>query len=121
VIVIIAGSRSITDYDFVCRAVIESCFDVREVVSGTARGVDRLGERWAKEHGIPVTKFPADWGRYQKAAGYVRNTDMGQYADGLIVCWDGVSKGSRHMISIMQKLGKELYIRKPSKWDREWI
>ena len=118
--VIIAGSRGITDYDFICLCVQESCFDIREVVSGTARGVDQLGERWAKENGIPVAKFPADWDKHKKAAGYVRNTDMGEYADGLIAVWDGSSKGTKHMIDIMDRLGKEIYIRKPSKWDREW-
>ena len=45
--VIIAGSRDITDYSLVCRAISESKFDITEVISGTARGVDTLGEKWA--------------------------------------------------------------------------
>jgi hypothetical protein len=118
--VIIAGSRSITDYDFVCRVIEESCFDVTEVVSGTARGVDQLGERWAKDNGIPVAHFPADWDKYGKSAGYVRNTDMGDYADALIAVWDGESRGTNHMVDIMSRLGKFIYVRKPSKWEREW-
>ncbi len=118
--VIIAGSRSITDYDFVCRVIEESCFKITEVISGTARGVDQLGERWAKENGIPVAKFPADWDKNGKAAGYIRNTDMGSYGDGLIAVWDGKSKGTGHMVDIMGKLGKEIFVRKPNKWEREW-
>ena len=118
--VIIAGSRSITSYDYVCQAIKESCFDITEVISGTARGVDQLGERWARDNGIPIVHFPADWDKYKKAAGYVRNTDMGDYGDGLIAVWNGTSKGTGHMIDIMMKLGKEVFVHKPNKWEREW-
>ena len=54
---IIAGSRDLTDYNLVKLAVEESGFEIAEVVSGGARGVDRLGERWAKEHGVPIKRF----------------------------------------------------------------
>jgi hypothetical protein len=45
---------------------------VTKVVSGTP-GVDALGEQWAERHGIPVTRFPADWKRYGRRAGPTRN------------------------------------------------
>lgn len=118
--VIIAGSRGITDYQFVCNVIKESCFNITEVVSGTAKGVDQLGERWAKDNNVPVHKFPAEWSRLGKSAGYVRNTDMGKYADCLIAIWDGESRGTKHMIDIATNLGRQIFIRKPSKWDREW-
>jgi hypothetical protein len=84
---IIAGSRSITDYTIVKRAInrlLINPTDINEIVSGTARGVDRLGERYAKEHGIKITKFPANWNKYGKRAGYLRNEQMAKYADVLI-------------------------------------
>lgn len=109
--VIIAGSRDITSYDFVCEAIKESGFHITEVVSGTARGVDQLGERWAKDNGVPVIYFPADWNKFGKSAGYLRNLDMGNYGDALIACWDGKSKGTGHMVDIMSNLGKEIYIK----------
>jgi predicted Rossmann fold nucleotide-binding protein DprA/Smf involved in DNA uptake len=58
---IIAGSREITDYALIERGMIDVPFNVTEVVSGGARGVDTLGERWARENGIPIKIFPADW------------------------------------------------------------
>lgn len=112
--VIIAGSREITSYNFVCEAIKESGFHITEVVSGTARGVDQLGERWARENGIPIIYFPADWQKYGKKAGYLRNLDMGHYGDALIACWNG-SKGTAHMIDIMSNFGKEIYIKRTSK------
>lgn len=70
---IIAGSRSITDYAVIVNGMQNLAWEVTEVVSGTARGVDRLGERWARDHFIPVKQFPADWNRYARAAGVMRN------------------------------------------------
>jgi hypothetical protein len=67
---------------------------VTQVVSGTARGVDRLGERWAREHGIRVTRFQPDWLNHGKSAGFRRNQEMADYADALIALWDGQSRGT---------------------------
>ena len=103
--VIIAGSRTIDDYEAVCRAVENSGFKPTEIVSGGARGVDRLGERWAKEHGVPVKKFSAEWDKYGRSAGYKRNRQMAEYADALVVLWDGKSPGTKHMIDIAIELG----------------
>lgn len=93
---IIAGSRGFNDYDLLC----QTCDDIEitEVVSGTARGADKLGERYARERNIPVKQFPADWDNLGKRAGYIRNSDMAKYADACVVFWDGVSKGTAHMI-----------------------
>ena len=98
--VIIAGSRTIDDYAAVCRAVERSGFKPTEIVSGGARGVDRLGERWAKEHGVPVKKFTAHWDKYGKSAGYRRNEEMADYANALVAVWDGKSRGTSHMVEL---------------------
>ena len=103
---IIAGSRGITDYALV-RGELDKFWreniptEIAEVVSGTANGADRLGERWAIETSIPIKRFPADWDNLGKSAGYKRNEQMAQYADEAIVFWDGTSKGTQHMIDIM--------------------
>jgi hypothetical protein len=107
---IIAGSRSITDYRAVCDAVTESCFDITTVVSGTARGVDKLGERWARAHGVPVDRYPAQWDRDGKAAGYKRNTVMAILADALIALWDGKSRGTKHMIDEATRRGLRVFV-----------
>jgi hypothetical protein len=77
-----------------------------EVVSGKAPGIDRLGEAWAKRRDIPVKPFPADWEKYKKAAGHIRNREMAVYADGALVLWDGKSPGSKNMYETMRGLGK---------------
>lgn len=81
---IIAGSRTITDYDIVKNAFILFPYEVTEIISGGARGVDKIGEQIAKEFNIPFTIFNADWEQFGKSAGYIRNTQMAQYADALL-------------------------------------
>lgn len=111
--VIIAGSRTITDYDIVKKAITEAkitCgFSITEVVSGGAYGVDRLGEKWAKENGIPIKKFLPNWDQYGKSAGIRRNIEMAEYADGLIVLIQGGSKGSSHMFQEATKKGLKVF------------
>jgi hypothetical protein len=63
---IVAGSRSITDYEIVQRAMELAPWPITEVKSGTAPGVDRLGEHWAGEHSVPVKEFPAKCGKRSK-------------------------------------------------------
>lgn len=107
---IIAGSRGITDYYVVLAAILESNFEITEVVSGTARGVDSLGETYAVRNKLPIAKFPADWDRFGKRAGFLRNADMALYADALIAVWDGKSKGTKHMIDCAKLQGLKTYI-----------
>ncbi len=108
--VIIAGSRGITDIKKVYIAVAESDFTITQVISGTASGVDKLGEEYARYLGIPIKRFPADWDLHGKSAGYIRNQEMADNADALIAIWDGVSKGTKHMIDIAIKKGLNVYI-----------
>jgi YspA, cpYpsA-related SLOG family len=108
--VIVAGSRTITDMIAVEEAMELSGFEVTSVVSGTASGVDKLGERWAKNHGVPISQYPANWNLYGKSAGYKRNVEMALNADSLVAVWDGVSKGTRHMIDIAKSKNLRIYV-----------
>ena len=94
--VIIAGCRTLIDYTFVKNEIDKLNLDITEVVCGEARGADTLGKQYAIEHNIPVKSFPADWSRLGRAAGIIRNHQMGDYADYLIAFWDGKSRGTRH-------------------------
>ena len=80
------------------------------IVSGCARGADMMGELWAQRHNIPVTRFPADWAKYGKSAGAIRNQQMVDYADEFLVFWDGVSPGTKIMIDMIKKSGKHLML-----------
>lgn len=96
--VIIAGSRHIIDYEALKTLVENTGWDIEEVVSGGCRGVDVMGEQWAEERGIPVRTFAADWARYGREAGELRNREMASYADGLILLWDAKSPGASCML-----------------------
>lgn len=108
--VIIAGSRDIVDFEIVKKAVDNSGFNINVVISGCARGVDTLGEQWANENYIQILKFPADWKTFGKRAGYRRNEQMAEHADALIAVWDGVSKGTKHMIDIARNKKLNVYV-----------
>lgn len=110
--VIIAGGRDFNDYKFLfekCDNILSGQKDV-EIVSGAARGADELGEKYAKEKGFKIKLFPADWDKYKKAAGYIRNKQMAEYADSLIAFWDGKSKGTKHMIDLAEKYNLNIRI-----------
>jgi hypothetical protein len=104
---IIAGSRRIDDYGLLDRAFTSCAWHdkITEIVSGTARGVDQMGERLAGHRGLSVAKFPADWAK-GRGAGHMRNKQMAEYADIAIVLWDGKSRGTKNMIENMKKLDK---------------
>ncbi|MGL5923783.1 DUF2493 domain-containing protein [Chroococcidiopsis sp.] len=100
--VVVAGSRSFSNYPvakFYLDLALINHTDV-EIVSGTARGADQLGERYAKEKGFPVKLYPAEWDMYGKSAGYIRNEKMAKYVSHAVIFWDGKSKGTKHMIDL---------------------
>lgn len=113
--VIIAGSRDFNNYEHLkekCDYWLNFHSIINpEIVSGTANGADKLGERYASERGYKVTKFPADWSLGKKA-GYERNFEMAKYSDVLIAFWDGRSKGTYHMINLGIQLGLIVIIEK---------
>lgn len=107
---IVAGSRTITDFATVNEAIghfVKTLAhgEIAEIVSGRARGVDKLGEQWACANGVPVAEFPADW-KAGKGAGFARNARMAEYADALLAIWDGQSHGTEDMIRRMREAGK---------------
>ena len=112
---IIAGSRNFYNYillESTLAKLLSKYDDLSkqiEVVSGHALGTDRLGEIWAEHHNIKVTTFPANWQLHGKRAGYLRNIEMAEYADALVAFWDGMSKGTKHMIDIAKS--KNLQVR----------
>ena len=105
---IIAGGRDFHDYEFLKAHVDPN--GVTEIVSGTAPGADTLGERFAFENNIPVTRFLADWDKYGKSAGPIRNRQMAKYGDQLIAFWDGKSRGTKNMIETMREYDKPITV-----------
>jgi hypothetical protein len=110
--VIIAGGRNFSDFQLLyakCEEILANQTEV-EIVSGTAKGADKMGEHYAKLKGFTVKQFPAEWDKYGKSAGYIRNKDMADYADILISFWDGESKGTKHMIDLATERNLSIHI-----------
>ena len=103
---IIAGGRTFSDYNLLRESVDrlrEEHPDIDTVVSGTARGADKLGERYAYSYGLDIVSMPADWNTHGLSAGYKRNKQMAEVADACICFWDGKSKGTGHMIDLAKE------------------
>lgn len=107
---IIAGCRHIASYQEVRKAIEDSGFNITEVVCGEARGVDSLGKKYALTNSIPVKSFPANWNKYGRGAGSIRNRQMAEYAEALIAVWDGYSTGTGNMITNARSLGLKVFI-----------
>lgn len=98
----------------VCKAIKNSGFEdeISEIVSGGALGVDKLGEKFAKKFDIPLKIMLANWKKYDKMAGMIRNREMAEYGDALILCWDGLSRGSANMLEEAKKKDLKIYVHK---------
>ena len=109
--IIIAGGRDFDD--FKSMYIILNKLKWKEddiIISGTARGADSLGERYAEIKGLSVKQFPAKWEEYGKKAGFIRNEEMAIYSTGAIIFWDGKSRGTKSMIELMKKYNKPFKI-----------
>jgi len=108
---IISGSRDMDEADHhVLVAIAKSGFKITEVLSGCSGAVDTEGEAWALRHEKMLHKHPADWARYGKKAGPMRNEAMAKQADALIAVWDGVSRGTADMIRRARKHKLKVYV-----------
>jgi len=104
----IVGSRTITDYDLLLAAM--QGIEVNEVISGGAAGADALAERWARENNKKLTVMPADWKRFGKSAGMVRNADIVKQCDMVVALWDGQSSGTKATIRMAERAGKKVKV-----------
>ena len=115
--VIIAGTRTFDDYGLLCRHTDYKLSKIRMerrivIVSGAAKGADALGEEYARARGYKLVRYPADWERYGKAAGPIRNDLMARNADALIAYWDGKSSGTLNMIETARNYGLKISIKR---------
>lgn len=109
--VIIAGSRDFTDYNFLrdkCDRILSNIKDEIWILSGCAKGADNLGEKYAQERGYYLAEFPADWDLHGRKAGVLRNQEMADEADALIVFIKNQSRGSLDMLRRAEKRGLKI-------------
>lgn len=103
---IIAGGRDFNDYELLKAEAEDFIGDANdvEIISGLAKGADSLGCRFAAENNYPLRGFAAEWGKFGKSAGIIRNKLMAKNATHLIAFWDGKSRGTAHMIGYAKDL-----------------
>lgn len=109
---IVAGGRDFDDYERLSDTINQLTGAGDTIISGCAKGADSLGEKYAEAQSqiLKLERFPADWEKYKKAAGYIRNHQMALVADGLIAFWDGRSKGTKNMIEEAHKARLETHV-----------
>lgn len=127
--IIVAGGRDFDDFDLLRDSILNYLCEIDgtgtvhnpsqiKFISGTARGADVFGEQFAYTYGYDVIRFPADWDRYGKSAGYRRNTEMAKYASEegntgvLIAFWNGRSRGTKNMIDLGKRYGLDVHVLK---------
>lgn len=131
---LICGSRDFDDINVLtvkCDEIIVECgYDFKEdkieIVSGTARGSDRNGERYGAINGFEVKRFEADWDTYGRKAGMIRNGQMVDYlsnsaCDSLVIAfWDYSSRGTKNTIDRAVNVGIQVAIVNTSTYEIEW-
>lgn len=90
--------------------IIKQKYNITTIVSGGARGADSMGEEYADRNKLKKIIFKADWNRYGKKAGYIRNVDIIKNCDVCIAFWDGESHGTKHDIDLSKQYNKKCFI-----------
>lgn len=116
--IIIAGGRNFENYDLLSKEVDKILYEYGkkfdskyiEIVSGRACGTDKLGERYAIENNYKLTGFSANWNKYGKDGGPIRNKEMLDYANCLIAFHDGRSKETLKMITLAKAYKLKLFV-----------
>jgi predicted Rossmann fold nucleotide-binding protein DprA/Smf involved in DNA uptake len=105
--VAVIGSRSFSDY-----LLVESTLKTMEIdciISGGAKGADKLGAKYAINNNIKLGEHIPEWGKYGRSAGFKRNHKIINDADVVVAYWDGKSKGTKHSIDLAKKQNKKVY------------
>ena len=107
--IMVCGSRSITNEEVIFSKLDDVLTQHPDMIliSGGAKGVDSIAENWAKSHHVFIKQFKPDWKKYGRGAGIVRNKQMVEESDKVIIFWDGISKGTKSDIDFCKKFGKE--------------
>ncbi len=117
----VGGSRNFTDYNVIKEVLDDFFLEGDILLSGNAPGADRLGERYAAEHGIECKIIPSEWDKHGLKATMMRNEVLLRAADFAILFWDGESEGSKHMIDIALRAKKLLAVVRLDGWCRLYM
>ena len=101
---LIVGSRTIMDFDLVGHVPAET----ELIISGGAKGMDTVAERYADAHGIEKLIIRPEYEKYGRAAPIKRNEIMVDMADAVLAVWDGESKGTKYTLGYARRMGKSI-------------
>ena len=109
--IIIFGSRHLNpSIDVLHSIIVNNQVNITQIIDGGCRGIDQLGKEYGLIHKIPVTTVAAEWNRYGRSAGPIRNAKMVELADMGICIWDGKSKGTLDTINKLKATGKPVIV-----------
>ena len=100
---LIAGSRSIEEYDF--EQYIPS--ETSMIITGGAKGIDMLAENYADKKRLSKLVLRPEYNLYGRYAPLKRNEKMIEICDTVLIIWDGRSKGTKYTIDYANKIGKK--------------
>ena len=108
----IVGSRTFNDLNMFYKLIqmIKVYYNIIQIISGGARGADTIGEKYADDNNISKLIFKADWKKYGKKAGFIRNVDIIENCDLCLAFWDGESHGTKHDIELCEKMNKQCMV-----------
>jgi len=109
--VLICGGRDFDNRDVLFTTLddlnLRFCFSC--VITGGAKGADRLAHLWAAKNHLDAKVYPANWERHGKMAGILRNREMlKEESPDLIVAFPG-GRGTEDMVKIGRKAGVEVF------------
>lgn len=88
---------------------LTSFSDATKIYSGGSRGVERLVERFAEETDIPFQLIRPDIEKHGvDTAFYIRNTEIVQNSESVIVFWDGTGSRIIDLIAYCMRVNKEV-------------
>lgn len=109
----VVGSRDFTDYDKLSNVLDAHIDPIHDsLISGGARGADSLAQKYAYDNNISIMIIPADWDKYGKAAGPIRNAEIVEKATFVIAFWDGWSRGTNSTINLAKEAKKQCFVHK---------
>lgn len=113
--IVIGGCRGYNNYQVFCGYMdnwLAQLGDGDEIIilSGHCSGTDAMAEKYATQNNLELEIYPAEWKRYGKAAGPMRNRLMVENSDYVIAFWDGKSRGTKSLIGYAEKFKKPVSI-----------
>lgn len=113
--VLVTGGRTFRNREALYRgleALSERVGGITEIIEGGATGADTLAANWANWKGVKLTTIKADWDRYGRGAGYIRNSEMADLKPDIVLACPG-GRGTANMIEIAGRKGlRVIYLEK---------